>query len=58
MAVRVPAEAKSMTISMVVLNADGTVKQDLGVVSQWHRNPVIRLWRDLLMRVRSVRGVA
>jgi hypothetical protein len=41
---------KSAQISAVVLNADGTVKRDLGVVAYWHRNPfkrwawAIRAW--------------
>lgn len=34
------------TISARVLRADGTLKQDLGVVSYWHRSPLRRLaWR-------------
>ncbi len=33
------------TIAAVVIRADGT-KEDLGVVSYWHRNPLKRLlWR-------------
>lgn len=36
----------TLTLSIVVLNVDGTVKTDLGVVEFWHRNPLQRLrWR-------------
>ena len=35
--------AKSAQISAVVLNADGTVKKNLGVVCYWHKNPFKRL---------------
>lgn len=31
-------------IRAVVLNADGTVKQDLGTVAYWHKNPLRRIW--------------
>ena len=38
--------SKERTLSMVVYNADGTVKTDLGVVDYWHRSPLKRLhWR-------------
>jgi hypothetical protein len=37
------APIKSASIKAVVLNADGTVKKDLGTVSYWHRNPLKRL---------------
>lgn len=43
MSVRVPADAKEMSITAVVLRADGSVKEDLGTVCYWHRNPIKRL---------------
>ncbi len=33
---------KRVTVEAVVLNADGTVKQDLGIVAEYHRNPLRR----------------
>lgn len=39
------APVRRATVSAVVTRADGT-KEDLGVVSYWHRNPIHRLlWR-------------
>lgn len=43
---------KSAEIEAVVLNADGSVKRRLGVVASWHANPLIRLWRNLRLRLR------
>lgn len=43
---------KEASITAVVIRADGTT-EDLGVVSRWHKNPLVRLkWRalDLLKR--------
>lgn len=43
---------REATIAAVVIRADGT-REDLGVISRWHKNPMIRLrWRvaDLLKR--------
>jgi hypothetical protein len=38
-------EVKEALIEAVVIRADGT-REDLGVVSYWHRNPLKRLiWR-------------
>lgn len=34
---------KSMEIAAVKILADGT-RVDLGVLSRWHRNPLVRLW--------------
>ena len=34
---------KSMEISAVKIRADGT-HVDLGVLTRWHRNPLVRLW--------------
>lgn len=37
--------ATEVSIAAVVIRADGT-KEDLGVVSYWHKNPLKRLaWR-------------
>jgi hypothetical protein len=36
------AAPKSIEFSAVVLNADGTQKEDLGAVCYWHRNPFKR----------------
>lgn len=49
---------KSASIEAVVLNADGTVKKRLGVVSEWHRNPLVRAWTNVrrAMRARFKRG--
>jgi hypothetical protein len=34
------------SISAKVLRADGSVKQDLGVIAYWHKNPLKRaMWR-------------
>jgi hypothetical protein len=35
---------KSLEIEAVKILADGT-RVPLGVISTWHRNPVIRFWR-------------
>jgi len=40
--VKVSGGIKQGSLSMVVLNADGTVKADLGMVGYYHRNPLIR----------------
>ena len=37
------------SISAVVIRTDGS-KEDLGVVSYWHKNPVRRLWWRLSHR--------
>lgn len=43
MSVKVPANAEEMSITAVVLRADGSVKERLGTVCYWHRNPIKRL---------------
>lgn len=45
---------KSITVEAVVTRADGTV-EDLGVISYWHKNPLIRFWRRLRTRAGHVR---
>lgn len=45
------AKFKSAEISAVKIRADGTVV-DLGVISTWHRNPIIRWWRQLRLALR------
>lgn len=42
MSVRVPLGAKRHTQSLKVLRADGSVKEDRGVVNYWHVNPLRR----------------
>lgn len=36
------AQAKQITLEAVVIRADGT-REDLGTVSYWHKNPLMRL---------------
>jgi len=44
------SKVKQATIEVVVLRANGT-REDLGIVSYWHRNPLKRLaWRLKLWR--------
>jgi hypothetical protein len=38
--------AKRMSLSAVVIRADGT-REDLGIISYYHRNPLKRLWYRL-----------
>lgn len=40
---------EKMTLEAVVIRADGT-QEDLGVIAEYHRNPLRRLWA-------SIRGV-
>lgn len=35
------SKLEKITLSAVVLNADGTVKEDLGIISATHANPII-----------------
>lgn len=37
---------REVTIEAVVIRKDGT-REDLGIVSSWHKNPVIRLIRRI-----------
>lgn len=37
---------REVTIEAVVIRADGT-KEDLGVVSSWHKNPLVRAYRKI-----------
>ena len=37
---------REVTIEATVIRADGT-REELGVVSSWHKNPLIRLARKL-----------
>lgn len=39
----VPLNAKEAQISAVIIRADGT-KENLGVVSYWHKNPLKRIF--------------
>jgi len=38
----VNSQARETTVEMIVTRADGTV-ENLGVVSYWHRNPIMRV---------------
>lgn len=38
-----PSNAKEAQISAVIIRADGT-KENLGVVSYWHKNPLKRIF--------------
>jgi hypothetical protein len=43
--VRAKAPVSELSIEAVVIRADGT-REDLGIVSYWHKNPLRRLaWR-------------
>lgn len=37
------SEPKSMQIEAVVIRANGK-REDLGVISYWNRNPLLRVW--------------
>lgn len=39
----VAGDAREVTFEAVVIRADGT-RENLGVVSYWHKNPLRRLW--------------
>jgi len=43
-------QVQKATLEAVVIRADGR-REDLGVISYWHRNPFMRLW------YRWVRGI-
>ena len=45
----VPVKVRKTEISAVITRADGSI-EDLGVVSSWHRSPLIRVWRKLRRR--------
>ena len=36
------SSAKSAEVSAIIYRADGTVKQDLGVIAYYHKNPFKR----------------
>lgn len=42
-------ELSEASIEAVIIRADGT-REELGVVSYWHRNPLRRLWWRLTHR--------
>lgn len=48
-------EMREASISAVVIRKDGT-REDLGVVSYWHKNPLRRLWWRLTHRGGEVSG--
>jgi len=47
------SKIKSASIEAVVLNADGSVKKRLGVISFWHINPFRRMAFWLRRRVQE-----
>lgn len=47
---RVPAKASA--IHAVITRADGTV-EDLGLISYWHRNPVINWTVNFYIRIKD-----
>ena len=56
--VRIPTSAPSgASIRMVVLNADGTVKSDLGLVTAGSNNPVKNLWHRLVTNPLGARRI-
>lgn len=44
---------KRASIRAVITRADGS-KEDLGVVSYWHKNPVKRAWFKLKEKLRGL----
>ena len=44
---------KSIEMTVVILNADGTVKKDLGVVGYNHQNRLVALWVNWKRRVKK-----
>ena len=44
------ANIKEITIKAVVKNPDGTVKEDLGNILYYHKNPLMRLLYRILRR--------
>jgi hypothetical protein len=39
-------QLKQMVVEAVVIRADGT-REDLGVISYWHKNPLKRFWFEV-----------
>jgi hypothetical protein len=46
------AKARESRITAVITRADGRV-EDLGTIAYWHRNPLRRLWGNLLIKLRE-----
>jgi hypothetical protein len=46
------SNAKEATIQAVVIRADGT-REDLGVVSYWHKNSMMNWWGNLLIKLKG-----
>lgn len=49
------AKAREASIEATITRADGTVEH-LGVISYWHRNPLVRAWRNLVRVVQLRRS--
>lgn len=47
------AEAEETTISAVIIRADGT-KEDLGVISYWHKDPFMRWWYNFKQTLKGL----
>lgn len=47
-----PADVKLCELSIVITRADGTV-EDLGVVSQYHKNPLINDLKNRWIKVKE-----
>lgn len=45
---------KHIEMSAVVIRADGTV-EDLGVIAEWHKNPIRRLYAAIKKEIASWR---
>lgn len=49
---KVPINAKEATIEAVVIRADGT-RTNLGVIAEWHRNPLKRMAANIRRKVKN-----
>jgi hypothetical protein len=45
-------QPKRAEVSAVIIRADGS-REELGIVSYWHRNPLMRLWYRFVKRVKG-----
>jgi len=44
------SKLEKITLTAVILNADGTVKEDLAVISATHANPIINAFYQLRIK--------
>lgn len=47
-------ESKSSSLQIVVIDANGVIKKDLGTVAFQHRNPIKQWWWDKVQKPRSI----